>query len=137
MPLLSVDARNASLDGDYGTTRGPHAADSHELALVTVDPSIVADPLANEVTGGGYERPLVAPTDWTAAVGGAKATTLPVQFADATDTWSGEAKWWVLVDADDHTTCWDSGALNVPLNVVAGPGPAVQITVFYVDDLVA
>lgn len=129
MPLLSVDAMNASLDGDYGTTRGPHAADQHELALYDGDPALSGV----ELTGGGYARPTVDPADWADAVGGAKSTNAPVQFADASGAWASQARYWVLFDAADHVTAWDYAALNEPLNVSPGPGPAVQLTVFYAD----
>lgn len=128
MPLLSVDAMNASLDNDYGTTRGPNAADSHELMLLDESPEFDGV----EITGGGYARPAVAPEDWDAADGGSKGVF--VQFADATGAWSAPAKYWALVDAADHTTVWDYAALNEVLVVSeAGPGPGIQVTAFYAD----
>jgi hypothetical protein len=136
VPLVSIAAQNASLDGDYGTTRGPHAADSHELALYDDDPVLGGVELADSDCPG-YARVPVAPEDWAAAVGGAKGTTLPVQFQDATGDWARQARFWALIDAADHVTIWDSAELNISVNVLTGSGPAVQPTVFYsnFDDL--
>lgn len=133
MPIRDVAAMNRSLDNDYGTTRGPNAADSHELALFDNDPTIDGV----ELDAGdcpGYERTVVLPADWAAAAGGSKTTSAAVQFADATDAWATEAKWWALVDGDDHVTVWDCAALNESLSVTgAGPGPGIQPSVFYAN----
>jgi hypothetical protein len=129
MPILSVAAMNTSLDDDYGTTRGPNAPDAHEVALFTGDPTLGGVELA----GGGYARVVVNPGDWAAAVGGAKATVAPVQFPDATADWASQARYWVLFDHADHVTGWDYAALNEALSVFEGPGPAVQLTVYYAD----
>lgn len=129
MPILSAAAMSASLDNDYGTTRGPNAADAHEMALYDGDPAIDGV----ELSGNGYARVTVAPSDWAAAVGGAKTTHSPVQFADATGPWSRQARYWVLFDAADEEA-WDYAALNEALSVTdAGPGPAIQPTVFYAN----
>lgn len=133
MPIRDVAAMNRSLDNDYGTTRGPNAADSHELALFDNDPTIDGV----ELDAGdcpGYARPDVDPADWAVAAGGQKSTSAPIQFANSTDPWTTQAKWWALVDGDDHTTVWDCAALNEALSVTdAGLGPAIQPTVFYAN----
>lgn len=127
MPIRDVAAMNASLDNDYGTTRGPNAAASHDLAL------FVGDPLLGgvEVTGGGYARVAVAAAAWAAAVDGMKETTNPVAFPATTAAWANAATHWALYAG---TVMWDCGPLVEPLEVTgAGSGPLVQVAVFYDD----
>lgn len=132
MPLYSVEAMNASLDGDYGTTRGPHAADAHEYALYDADPADGGEEVT-EADCPGYERLTVNPADWEAAVDGEKSTVL-LQMADVTGAWDIAPQWFILFDAADGTTAWDGGALEAPLNVTgAGAGPQVVATVYYDD----
>lgn len=131
MPILDVAAQNRSLDNDYGTTAGANAPSGHELALFDADPSIGGVEL-DGTDCPGYVRVPVAPTDWAAAAGGAKTTAALVEFPDATGAWSTQARWWGLFDGDDHTTLWDYASLTSALIVsAAGPGPAIQPTVFY------
>lgn len=135
MPLLSPEAMNASLDGDYGTTRGPHAADSHDMALFFDDPSLADDPEDVECAGGGYARVTVDPADWAVAAAGAKSTTDPVQFPTTTDEWDNAALYFGLKGDDGFW--WDFGPLAAPLEVTGvGDGPFVTPTVFY-DDAVS
>lgn len=135
MPLLSPEAMNASLDGDYGTTAGPHAAASHALALFYDDPSLADAPEDVELSGGGYARVTVNPSAWAAAAAGAKSTTAPVAFPSTTDEWDNAATYFGLKGADGFW--WDFGPLTAPLEVTgAGPGPLVTPTVFY-DDAVS
>lgn len=130
--IRDVAAMNASLDNDYGTTAGPSSPSAHELAL------FVGDPLDDgvEIAGGGYARVTVDPADWAPAVDGSKATTSPVQFPDATAEWDEAPTHWALYSADDSSTMWDCAPLTDLLEVTAaGPGPAVQIAVFYDDSV--
>ena len=125
MPLASVPAQNASLDNDYGTTRGPNAPDAHELALFNGDPLNGG----TELTGSGYARADVLPADWIAADDGAKSAT--VTFDDPTAEWL-TATHWLLIDAADSTTFWESAGFDEALEVTAaGDGPQVTVTVFY------
>jgi hypothetical protein len=125
MPLASVAAQNASLDNDYGTTRGPNAPGAHELALFNGDPVNGG----TELTGFGYARASVLPADWIAADDGAKSAT--VTFAAPTAAWL-TATHWLLIDAADSTTFWESAAFDEALEVTgAGAGPEVTVTVFY------
>lgn len=133
MPIRDVAAMNASLDNDYGTTRGANAADAHEVALFVGDPiddGVELDPTDNP----GYARPVADSDDWPAAAGGAK--TQLVQYADATDEWLDSPTHWALIDHSDHTTMWDCAPLREPLLVTsAGDGPQVAVIVFYADVL--
>lgn len=108
--LLDVAAQNASLDNDYGASAGANAAASHEVALFDGDPESGGVELS---ATGGYVRVVVANdgTNWPAAVGGAKSSA-PVLFPTSTAAWSDTAKWFVLFDAADSVTRWDSGALD-------------------------
>ena len=133
MPIKDVAAMNRSLDNDYGTTRGPNAADSHELALFDNDPTIDGVEL-DDADCPGYARADVAPADWAASAGGSKSTTDPVPFDDPTDAWDTQAKWWALIDGDDHTTVWDCAALSEALSITeAGGDLSIQPTVFYAN----
>lgn len=128
MPLASVAAQNASLDNDYGTTRGPNAADSHELALFSGDPMLGGV----EISGGGYVRATVLPADWGAAAGGAKSAT--VTFPDTTSEWLTNVTHWLLLDAADSTTRWDSASFAEAGEITdMGDGPVATVTVFYPD----
>lgn len=132
MPLGSVTAMNASLDNDYGTTRGPNAADSHELAL------FAGDPLdgGTEIVGNGYARVEILPADWAGSADAQKSTISVAQFPDATDEWSETVTHFALIDGADSVTLWDSAPLDEPIDVTAaGPGPAVLPTVFYADTI--
>jgi hypothetical protein len=127
MPLRDTAAMNASLDNDYGTTRGPHSPSSHSLALFAGDPMVDGV----ELSGHGYTRPNVLATKWLAAADGMKSTDGPVQFANATSAWPDDATHWGLFDGD---TLWDCAPLVEPLSVTAaGTGPRVTVTVFYDD----
>lgn len=127
MPIRDVAAMNASLDNDYGTTRGPNAAASHDLAL------FVGDPLTDgvEVTGGGYARATIAAADWAPAADGMKETTAPVALPNTTAEWPDAATHWALFAG---TVMWDCGPLTEPLEVTgASAGPLVAVAVFYDD----
>lgn len=137
MSLLSIAAQNASLDNDYGSTAGPNAPASLEVALFDGDPLLGGLELTSD---GGYARVTVANdgTTWpTAASGGAK-TMATASFPTPTGAWSSTATFFVLYDAADSTTAWDSGELDdeiavdadefgVPLTTSVG----IQPTVYY------
>lgn len=127
MPLRDVAAQNRSLDNDYGTIRGPHAADSHQLALFFGDPLEDGVEL-NGTDCPGYARATVLPADWLAAADGAKTAT--VTFPDTTGEWTIAATHWGLFGDDD--AWWDCNELAEPLEVTgASNGPVVDVTVQY------
>lgn len=125
MPLLDPAAMARSLDNDYGTTRGPNAAASHELVLFFGDPQ--SDGV--EITEAG--RATILPADWAASTAdGIKATVDLVQMPDATGDYL--ATHFALYGADGFW--WDSAELAEPLDVTeTGPGPQVLVELFYDD----
>ena len=128
MPTRDVAAMNASLDNDYGTTAGPNAPASHDLALFDGDPMLDGV----ELSGNGYARVSVAPADWLASDAGAKATAAPVQFADATGEWSEASHFGLFYGGTE--TLGDCAPLTEALEVTAaGPGPQVVPVVFNDD----
>jgi hypothetical protein len=126
MPLASVAAQNASLDNDYGTTRGPNAPDAHELALFNGDPRFGG----TELSGNGYDRTPVLPADWDPAEDGAKSAT--VTPADATGEWQSATHWLLIATATGDW--WETAALDQATSVTAaGPVTPVTVTAFYGD----
>lgn len=127
MPLGSIEAMNAVLDNDYGTTRGPHSPSSHDCALFFGDP--MNDGV--EIAGGGYARATVLATKWLPADGGFKSTDGGVVFPATTAAWADSPTHWALFDGD---TMWDCAPLLDPLDVTsAGPPPSVVLTIFHDD----
>lgn len=126
--LVDELARNASLDNDYGTTRGPNAADSHEVALLDTDGLEV-----DSTTAPGYARATVVPADWPPAEEGQK--TVVVTFAAPTDEWTPVAGWQLIDPATGAV--WDDGDLVDLLLVTSASddGPTVVVTVAYQLDL--
>lgn len=144
MPL-SINAQNASLDNDYGATRGSNAPDSLEVLLYAGDPALdgveIADTTEDDDNPGvfvdnGYAPAVIANdgTIWAAAADGLKATVAPVQFADALASWETVTH---FVLRDEATgDLWDAAPLLEPLDVTAaGDGPAVTLVLFYSDRL--
>lgn len=130
MPLRDVTAMNASLDNDYGLTRGPHSPSSHSLALFVGDPMTPDSVEANSSDDPGYARATVTAAAWLDAVDGFKST-VPIVFPNTTDAWLDEPTHWALFDGD---TMWDCAPLVEPLAVTAaGGGPRVTVTIFYDD----
>lgn len=128
--LLDTAAQNASLDNDYGATKGANAPASHEVALFDGDPSNGGAELTST---GGYARVTVTNngTNWPAAADGAK-TSATVTFPTATAAWSDTATHFVLFDHADSVTRWDSGLLDNEASVdVAGTVVAATLTVYY------
>lgn len=134
--VLDVAAQNASLDNDYGATKGPNAATAHQFALYAGDPQLNGVELD---AAGGYAR-VVIPNDGTswpdAAANGAK-TAAPVTLPAATGEWTvggapAVATHFVLIDNADGVTGWDSGRLDSPISVdVAGVTGSASPTVYY------
>jgi hypothetical protein len=130
MGPLDTAAQDASLDNDYGATKGANAPSSHELALFTDDPRLGGVEL--DATGG-YVRVVVTNdgTNWPAASGGMKVGAFQT-FPDSTAAWSDTAKWWVLFDHADGTTRWDAGPLDDEIDVnAAGAGPVTRPSIYY------
>lgn len=127
MPIRDVAAMNASMDNDYGTTRGPNSPSSHALAL------FVGDPMTDgvEISGHGYARTNVLASKWLPAADAYKSTNGGVQFPTVTSEWPDSPTHWALFDG---ATMWDCAPLLEPLDVTAaGPGPQVVVTIFYDD----
>lgn len=131
MPIRDLAAMNASLDNDYGTTHGPNAPASHDLALFDGDPLLDGVELT-DVDSPGYARVSIPAASWAPAVDGQKSLTAPAQLPDPTDAWV-EASHWALLDG---STMWDCGPLSEVLEVTAaGDGPLVSPVVFYDDSV--
>lgn len=136
MPIRDVTAMDASLDNDYGSTAGPHAPASHEVALFFGDPMLdVADGGGVELEAAdcpGYARVTVVQSDWPAADAGSKS--LSVTFPATSGEWNVAATHWGLYGSDG--AWWDCGEMVEPLEVTgAGSGPLVVVTVQYDDSL--
>lgn len=132
MPIRDVAAMSASLDNDYGPTRGPNAPDSHEVALFFGDPLVaVGDDGGVELDATdcpGYARVTVDSDDWPAADEGVKS--LSVTFPAPTDEWLTSATHWGLYGSDGNW--WDVGEMAEPLEVTsAGDGPLVVLEIRY------
>lgn len=128
MALVSTVAQNASLDNDYGTTRGPNALASHDLALYDGDPREEGV----EISGNGYARVTIAAADWAAAADGYKSLSAAVTFPAPTDEWPLTVRYWALIGAG---SIWDSGpfAEEIDVTAAAPAGPEVSISIFYND----
>jgi len=138
VPIRDTAAMNRSLNNDYGTTAGPNAPTSWQLALFDGDPMVPAvDGGGVELTtttAPGYARVTLAQSAFAAASDGRKDLTSPAQFPNATAEWTTTVTHWALFDAANPTQCWDCAPLTEPLDVTAaGTGPAVTISIFYDD----
>lgn len=135
MPIRDVAAMNASLDNDYGLTRGPHSPSTHALALFVGDPMT---PDGVELDAGdnpGYGRANVPAAKWLDATDGFKTTNGPVTFPTPTAAWNDEATHWATMDGD---TMWDCAPLVEPLAITAAGGTLnVTPTVFYDDGVLS
>lgn len=125
--LVDETARNASLDNDYGPTRGPNAADSHEVVLLDADGFELED-----ATSPGYARVTVESDDWPAAEDGQK--TLVVDFPAPTGEWVSAVAWQLVAAGD---VVWDQGQLLDVLYVTTASdaGPSVAVTIAYQIEL--
>lgn len=139
MPIRDTSAMNRSLDNDYGSTRGPNAADSHLLALFDGNPMLSVDDGGGvEITNAdnpGYARVTVdQDTDWLPAENGMKSLVSPKQLPATTGQWLDSPSHWALLDGADDSVMWDCGPLSEPLEVTgAGAGPLITFSVFYDD----
>lgn len=132
--LLDPAAQSASLDNDYGATKGANAAAAHEVALFNGDPTQGGTELDSTV--GGYARVVLTNngTNWPAASSGAK-TSAAVPFAASTAAWSDTATWFVLFDHADSVTRWDAGLLDSEVSVDAvGDVASPTLTIFYSNE---
>lgn len=130
MSLLDTAAQNASLDNDYGASKGANAPTAHEVALFTDHPDLGGTELTST---GGYARVSWTNdgTNWPAASGGQK-TSATVTFPVPTAAWSDTATYWVLFDAADSTTRWDCGRLSEEISVdEAGGSVTAVLTIYY------
>lgn len=140
MPILDPAARLRSLQHDLGPTRDPDAPSSFTVELWVGDPTFAESyemPATTtlddaSVVANGYAAPTIlsddfAPVDYT--------MTQRVQWPDATAEWPDEATHWLLRDTATGQA-WDYAVLDQELFVsAAGPGPAIDVTVFYDDDI--
>jgi len=130
MPIRDVAAMNASLDNDYGTTHGPNAPSSHDVAL------FVGDPMTDgvEVSGAGYARVQILAAAWMAASDGFKTPSAPVVFPDPTAAYPGTVTH-VGLFAHGTSTMWDCVPLSEPLDVTAASTDGVEVifSVYYND----
>jgi hypothetical protein len=142
VPIRDQAAQERSLDNDYGSTRGPSAPDSFEVALFFGDPRFggVEVPTTTEVDDGaggvevvstGYARAALSNDGWLAAEGGVKHTASPVAFPATAAEWPGTVTHWGLYDPVGGAW-WDCAPLAEPLDITsAGAPPAVSLAVFY------
>lgn len=130
MTLLDPAAQSASLDNDYGATKGPNAPASLQVALFTDDPLLGGTELA---AVGGYARAVVPNdgTTWPAAASAGSKSSAVISFGTSSAAWSDTASWFVLFDAATGTR-WDDGPLDVEVDVTESGTPVVmQATVYY------
>ena len=148
MPILSTAAENASLNNDYGATKGPNAAAAHQVALFIGDPAGDGIEVPNTTvteefplgTPNGYARVVLTNngTNWAAAADGQKDSAIAVEFPDALEAYPGTVTHFALFDNADGVTGWDCAPLLDPLDITeAGDGVSVALTVFYSDSVVA
>lgn len=130
MTLLDPAAQSASLDNDYGATKGPNAPASLQVALFTDDPLLGGVELA---AVGGYARAVVPNdgTTWPAAASAGSKSSAVISFGTSTDAWSDTASWFVLFDAATGTR-WDDGELADEVAVLtSGTEVTTSLTVYY------
>lgn len=135
MSLLDVAAQNASLDNDYGATKGANAPAAHQVAIFTDHPDLGGVELDSF---GGYARVMWTNngTNWPAASGGQKVSA-DVVFATSSDEWqaggvSATGTYWVLFDNADGTTRWDCGRISDEVSVSAtGAVVTLRLTIYY------
>lgn len=132
MSLLSTAAQNASLDNDYGATKGAASPANLEVALFNGDPLLGGTELT---ATGGYVAVTVGNdgTTWPSAATSGGKTTSTIAFATSTDAWSDVATFFVLRDASTGDQ-WDSGPLTDEISVeTSGTEVTTTITVYYED----
>lgn len=137
MPIRDVEAMNASLDNDYGTTRGPNSPTSHYLALFMGDPltdGVEVPALNDELLPTGYARVEITPSMWEPAADGEKQLTDFVAFPATLNEWPAAVTHFALFSPTG--VMWDCSILEEEL-VVTGPGdsPTVLVKIFHADTL--
>lgn len=127
----SIAAQNATLDNDYGTTRGPHTpavlevalSGSRELADEISTTTEVDDGLGGtEFVANGYARGTHSSDDWLPAADAAKTTSVPVSFGTPTEAW-GTLRYALLLEPGTDAV-WDVVKLN-ETEVTTGAGTPV------------
>ena len=135
MAIRDEAAMNASLDNDYGTTRGPNSPAAHELALFMGDPmtdGVEVTATNDDGQATGYARATIAAADWQPAANGEKSAGA-VTFPAATAAYPSSVTHFALIAGG---VTWDCAPLAEELVVTgAGPGPVVQVTLFHADVL--
>lgn len=135
MPIRDVEAMNASLDNDYGTTRGPNAAASHEVALFMGDPLVDGVEVGATNDDGeatGYARATLPAASWQPAADGEKTAGL-VTFPATTAAYTDSVTHFALITSG---VMWDCAPLAEELVVTgAGPGVVLEVTLFHDDVL--
>jgi hypothetical protein len=134
MPLMDTAAQNASLDNDYGATKGPNAPASLSLELWAGDPTnggVQMDAV------GGYAPPTVTNdgTNFPPAADGAK-TCAAISFGTSTGEWlaggNPDVATHFLLRDTATGTAWDTGQLGDEISVeAAGTEVTVQPVIFY------
>lgn len=128
MPIRDIAAQNASLANDYGASRGPNSAASHQLCLFAGDPN---DGGTELTSAGGYARVTLTNdgTNWPAPANG-EVTGVKATFPQSTGAWSDDATHWALLGSDG--LWWDTGELESPISVTAaGVTKTIQPTIYY------
>lgn len=87
------------------------------MSLHTAEPQPGVD--LHEVTGTGYGREALAPTDWAAATGGTITTVNAVTFSPAGAAW-GTVAWVGLYDAATGGNILWWGPLGTPRAISSG-----------------
>jgi hypothetical protein len=140
VPILDSTARFKSLQNDYGPTRGVNSPASFTVHLWVGDPDLPDSYEMPEMTeledGGivpnGYAAPTILSDGFVVDDLG---ITQRAQFPDALEEWPDTATHWLLRDSVTGEG-WDYSLLSTELDVTAaGPGPAIDVTVFYDDDV--
>lgn len=146
MGLLDVAAQNASLDNDYGATKGPNSPASLELALFNGDPTLGGVEMD---AVGGYAAVSMTNdgTNFPAAADGQKVCAEQT-FATPTGEWTAAgvadtATHWCLRDSSTGTV-WDYDVLTEEVNVeidddtgaIVGGPVKVQPIIYYGDQSV-
>lgn len=138
MPIKDEAAMNASLNNDYGATKGPNSPSSHSLALFVGDPQLeVADGGGYEISAiscPGYARVAISnDASWAPAADGMKQTAESVEFPAPTDEWVEEPTYWALIAPGE--VIWDTGPLTEPMQITSASteGILIRPVIFYSD----
>ena len=134
MALLDAAAQNASLDNDYGGSKGPHAPNAFTLELWAGDPANGGVQMDN---AGGYAPVTVTNNGTNFPPADADAKTCAAQtFPSSTGEWTAGgnpdvATHWLLRDTATGAA-WDYAELVDEISVeAAGTEVTVQPVIFY------